>query len=200
MSFLRNLLEKWRQWQLRRLRHGRTQALWERTKERVAKVLRVYRSLPEYQRQSLREIPQSLQRLQEGIYEHLLVQDRILVHLPPSRWWQQLWYTALTWWYEHRKEYALADTYRQMLHQLDEASRDRYRVLQQAKQIEAQVERWLVELDVLHDRMLLLRSQPVTAPEPPPGLVEALQTLQQEMEAYQRSIEEVQEWLDRRQR
>lgn len=194
--FLRAWLETWQRWQARRLRHGRTQALWRRTKERIAKVLQAYRSLPDYGKQGLREVPESLKRVQAGIYEHLLAQDRILVHLPPNRWWQQLWYTGMVWWHRQRNEHDLADTYRQMLLQLERADRERHRALQQAKHIEAQVERWLVELDVLHDRILLLHSQPLTAPAPPTGLLEALQTLQQEMATYQQSVEEVREWLN----
>ncbi|MCS6949111.1 MAG: hypothetical protein NZ520_01485 [bacterium] len=200
MSFLRELWERWQRWQRRRLRHERTQALWRRAKERVAKVLRAYRSLPEHGKQGLRELPQRLQRLQEGIYEHLLVQDRILVHLPPSRWWQRLWYTGVSWWYRQQRQLDIAQTYDQMLQQLEQADRERNRALMQAKQIEAQVERWLVDLDVLHDRMMLLHSQPLSAPEAPPSLLETLQELQQEMENYQQSMEELRQWLNGSQR
>lgn len=200
MSLLHELWERWQRWQSRRLRHERTQKLWKQTKERVNKVLRAYQSLPNYGKQGLRDLPERLRRLQEGIYEHLLVQDRILVHLPPSRWWQRLWYTGVSWWYRQQRQYELAQTYDQMSDQLEQAEQHRTRVLMQAKQIEAQVERWLVDLDVLHDRILLLHSQPLSAPEPPPSLLETLQELQQEMENYQQGIDELRQWLDGTQR
>lgn len=197
---LRAWLERWRQWQARRLRHSRTQALWGKTKERIEKVRRTYRALPEFGRRGLPDIPEQLRRLQEDIYEYLLVQDNILVHLPPSRLWQRMWYTGVSWWYGRLKHYELAKTYEQLLYQLEQAERDRSRAWLQAKQIEARVERWLVELDVLHDKLLLLRSHPLTSPVPPPSLLETLQELQQEIENYQQSIEELRQWLDGNQR
>jgi hypothetical protein len=197
---LRAWLERWQRWQARRLRHRRTQALWRQARERAAKILRVYRSLPQYGKECLREMPERLQRLQAGIYEHLLQQDRILIHVPPDRRLQRWWYTALAWWHESRGEIELAITHRLTLKQLEEARRQRNRALLQARQIEAQVHQWLVALDVLHDKVLLLHSQPYTAPDPPEGLLETLQELQQEIGHYQQSIEEVEEWLDNRQR
>jgi len=198
--FLRVWLDSWRRWQARRLRHGRTQALWKQAKERAARILRTYRALSSDRRECLRDLPDSLQRLQAGIYEHLLQQDRILIHLPPDRWFQRLWFTGLAWWYEHRGEIELAITYRLTLKQLEEARRQRNRALLAARQIEAQVHQWLVALDVLHDKVLLLHSQPRVAPEPPEGLLEALTALQQEISRYQQSVEEVEEWLNQHQR
>lgn len=197
---LRAWLDRWRQWQARRLRHGRTQALWRQARERASRILRAYRSLPQHGRECLRELPERLQRLQAGIYEHLLQQDRILTHLPPDRWLQRLWYTGLAWWHEHRGEVELAITHRLTLKQLEEARRQRNRALLQARQIEAQVHQWLVALDVLHDRVLLLHSQPHAPAEPPEGLLEALQELQQEIGHYQQSLEEVEEWLENHRR
>jgi chromosome segregation ATPase len=197
---VRAWLEKWRQWQARRLRHGRTQALWRQARERAERILRTYRSLPRHGKECLRELPESLQRLLEGIYEHLLQQDRILRHLPPDRWFQRLRYTALAWWHEHRAEIELAITYRLTLKQLEEARRQRNRALLAARQIEAQIHQWLVALDVLHDRVLLLHSQPRVTTDPPEGLLEALQELQQEIGHYQQSLEEVEEWLENRRR
>lgn len=68
----------------------------------------------------------------------------------------------------------------------------------QAKQIEAQVLQWLVAMDVLNGRLQLLHSQPRTVAEPPEGLLEALQGLQQEVSHYQQSVQEVEEWWDNR--
>lgn len=198
--FSHALVQKWRFWRERRLHHARTRDLWRRTRERTAKILRTYRSLPEHARECLRDLPEHLQRLQAGIYEHLLQQDRILNHVPPDRWLQRTWYTVLAWWHEHRGEIELAITHRLTLRQLEEARRQRNRALLQAKQIEAQVHQWLVVLDVLHDRIVLLHSQPRTLPEPPQGLLEALQGLQQEVSHYQQSVEEVEEWLNHRRR
>lgn len=195
---LHGWLEKWRYWQARRLHHGRTRDLWRQARERSAKILRTYRSLPEHVRQGLRELPDRLQRLQTGIYEHLLQQDRILTHVPPDRWLQQAWYTVLAWWHEHRGEIELAITHRLTLRHLEEARRQRNRALLRAKQIEAQVLQWLVAMDVLNDRIHLLHSQLRTVDEPPEGLLEALQELQQEVSHYQQSVEEVEEWLDNR--
>lgn len=196
--FLRAWLDRWRNWQARRLRHARTQSLWRQARERAASILRAYRSLPPHGRQCLRELPERLQRLQAGIYEHLLQQDCILVHLPPDRWLQRLWYTGLAWWHEHRGEIELAITHRLTLKQLEEARRHRNRALLQARQIEAQIHQWLVALDVLHDKVLLLHSQPQAPAEPPEGLLETLQELQQEIGHYQRSLEEMEEWLENR--
>lgn len=198
MMILRAWLEKWQRWQARRLRHGRTQALWRQTRERVTKILHAYRSLPQHGKQCLRELPESLPRLQAGIYEHLLQQDRILIHLPPNRWFERLWYAGLSWWHKQRGEIELANTHRLTLKQLEEARQQRDRALLAALQMEAQVLQWLVALDVLHDRVLLLHSQPRATPEPPAGLLEALQELQQEIGHYQQSLEEVEEWLDNR--
>ncbi|GIV20950.1 MAG: hypothetical protein KatS3mg023_2701 [Armatimonadota bacterium] len=196
----RTWLERWQQWQARRLRHGRTQALWRRVRERAKRILRTYRSLPRHGKECLRELPESLQRLLAGIYEHLLQQDRILRHLPPDRWLQRLWYTGLAWWYEHRGEIELAITYRLTLKQLEESRRQRNHALLAARQIEAQIHQWLVALDVLHDRVLLLHSTPRVTTDPPKGLLEALQELQQEIGHYQQSLEEVEEWLENRRR
>ncbi len=194
--FLQAWLERWRAWRGRRLHHARTKALWAQARERVAKILRAYRSLPEHGRECLRELPDSLERLQKGIYQHLLQQDRILIHVPPDRWLQRLWFGGLAWWHEHRGEIELAITYRLTLKQLDEARRHRNQALLQARKIEAQVQQWLVALDVLHDRVVILHSQPMVTPQPPEGLLEALQGLQQEVSNYQQSLEEVQEWLN----
>ncbi len=194
--FVRAWLEKWHQWKARRLRHARTRSLWAQARERVSRILRAYRSLPGHGRACLRDLPESLERLQKGIYEHLLQQDRILIHVPPDRWFQRLWFGAIAWWHEHRGEIELAITYRLTLKQLEEARRHRNKVLLQARQIEAQVQQWLVALDVLHDRVVLLHSQPQAAPQPPEGLLEALRALQQEVSHYQQSLEEVEEWLN----
>lgn len=195
---LRGWLEKWRYWQARRLHHVRTKNLWRQARERAGKILRTYRSLPKHAQQCLRELPDRLQHLQAGIYEHLLQQDRILTHVPPDRWLQRAWYTVLAWWHEHRGEIELAIAHRLTLRQLEEARRQRNRALLQAKQIEAQVLQWLVAMDVLNDRLLLVHSQPRTVSEPPEGLLEALQGLQQEVSHYQQSVQEVEEWLDNR--
>lgn len=192
-------LKKWRLFWARRLRHERTKGLWRQARERIGKILRAYRSLPEHARECLRELPDHLQRLQAGIYDHLLQQDRILIHVPPDRWLQRLWYSGLAWWHEHRGEVELAITYRLTLKQLQEARRHRNRTLLQAKQIEAQVQQWLVALDVLNDRVMLLHSQPRTAPTPPEGLLEALEGLQREISHYQQSVHEVEQWLNNRQ-
>lgn len=195
---LRGWQERWRYWRARRLHHGRTKNLWRQARERASRILRTQRSLPEHARQCLRELPGRLQRLQAGIYEHLLQLDRILIHVPPDRWLLRGWYALLAWWHEHRGEIEVAITYRLTLRQLEEATRQRNRALLQAKQIEAQVLQWLVALDVLNDRLRMLHSQPRTVTEPPKGLLEALQGLQQEVSHYQQSVQEVEEWLDNR--
>lgn len=195
--FLRAWVETWYRWRAQRLHHARTKALWRQARERVAKILRRYRSLPRNGRDCLRDLPDSLDRLQKGIYQHLLQQDRILVHVPPDRWLQRLWFRAMVWWHEHRGEVELAITHRLTLKQLEEARRHRDRALLQARQIEAQVQQWLVALDVLHDRVVLLHSQSTVAPQPPEGLLEALHGLQKEVANYQQSLDEVEEWLNR---
>mgnify|MGYP001770751860 FL=1 len=195
---LRGWLERWRQWRARRLHHSRTRHLWWQARERAARILRAYRSLPKHAQECLRELPDQLQRLQAGIYAHLLQQDRILIHVPPDRWLQRVWYTLLAWWHEHRGAIELAITHRLTLRQLEEARRQRNRALLKAKQIEAQVGQWLVAMDVLYDRVLLLHSQPQATTQPPEGLLEALQGLQQEVSDYQQSVQEAEEWLDNR--